>query len=87
MFDPTSVLKDWGLTLGVLGLIAGISTLVLIFAAREFAFWFLRIDKILKNQEEILARIEKIEKPPKIDQTFPLVQPLPPEKENFQLMN
>jgi len=62
MVDPTSILKDWGLTLGLLTVAACIASLLLMFSLREFSFWFFRINKVIKNQEKILARLECLEK-------------------------
>jgi hypothetical protein len=62
MVDPTSILKDWGLTLGLLALVACIASLLLMFSLREFSYWFFRVNKVIINQEKILARLEDIEK-------------------------
>ena len=60
-FDPTSILKDWGVTLGALAVVAFIATLVLIFSLREFAFWFLRINQVMKKQDALLEKIDNLE--------------------------
>jgi hypothetical protein len=61
MFDPTSILKDWGVTLGILGGIAFVATLVLIFSFREFAYWFLRLNQVAKKQDDLMEKVSNLE--------------------------
>jgi len=59
--DLTSILKDWGVTLSTLALVAGALSLLLILGAREFLLWFLQINKVIKTQNEILKRMRSLE--------------------------
>jgi hypothetical protein len=88
-FDPTSLLKDWGFSLTALAIIAMVATLVFIFSLREFAYWFLRINKILENQKLILERLGELEKSKateKQEDVFPLPEASPKSPE-FKLYN
>ena len=89
MVDPTSILKDWGLTLGLLAVVACVASLLLMFSLREFSFWFFRINKVVENQEKILARLEEIEKsiPSEKNSEEIALALKKEEKAEFQLLN
>jgi len=65
--EITALLKEWGVTIGLLAVAATALGTLLVLSLREFAFWFLRLNKILNNQKEVLARLETLEKTVKAD--------------------
>ena len=59
--DLTSILKDWGLTIGLLSLAATAVLAILVLSFREFALWFFGIAQLKKNQKAILDKLEQLE--------------------------
>ena len=59
--DLTAMLKEWGVTMTVLS-VAGTALLVIfVVSFREFASWFVRVNTVIKNQEEIIDSLRRIE--------------------------
>ena len=55
------MLKEWGVTLGLLSMAATALLFIFIISFREFAMWFLHINQIMKNQKDILEKLEKLD--------------------------
>ncbi len=61
MSEITTILKDWGVTIGLLSAAATFLVVILVLSLREFFFWFSRANKILKTQIEMNERLQSIE--------------------------
>ena len=88
MFDFTelaSSLKEMGVTLGLLSVVALGMTILFILAAREFALWFFKLNSLVKSQKEILNRLDQLEDKvaasPTSAENAPTQFPLASEKE------
>jgi hypothetical protein len=75
--DITALLKDWGVTLGLLSIAATALSVLLVLSLREFSLWFFRIGRVIENQNQILSRIAQLESQIKAQETKVLIEGLP----------
>jgi hypothetical protein len=60
-FELQNLLKDWGLTLGILAVAATSCMVLFVFGTREFFAWYFRLNQLSKTQKSILEKLQTLE--------------------------